>query len=774
MLYQDQILDEYERPVPGAKVHVFTPAGETVSLTDEHGLALENPVVSDDFGVFYFVTADGAYELEVHYVGKIEYKQEINVGPLPTGPPGPPGDVSKANTRAQMAAIGNPQSGTTVFLTEAGREGMFVWSTANLSAKVTADTAQGLFVAPTSAPTGAGGAWVRKFDGPVCFDWFGAVKGENGGLNGPANNAAWAALGRTLTTLATNATTTAQGVFDIRFGLGPYEFTAPLDCNFGTVHLMGCGSGGDFSAATKLKFYNCSGLITQNSDTSGQAGVGGTHISAIWSVVENIAFSGNHGDTLVEAEYHGVVARSSVHLRNVSVRHFAGNGFHLAASGSLGGTVDNSTLIGCRALYNRNGFFADGGDGNVISFINCMANSNRQWGFWDSSLLGNHYESCETNSNGGVDGDSAPCAVWDGTNSYFVIAGQEAWASANPPSGTTADNQGWAWWKAGRANAALVAWTARTYRSGGSYCADSIVAPCTYVGCYAETGQPYAQLSHPSMVFGGQFCALIWKGSSATVLEPRSTASAPILGVSNQIQVDCPYVTDEDFSIVVGSHNSSKIALSFSGSNSSPDNWRLKGGNDVLFDYDDTSIGFRLTGPNTAQQFGTGVNFPFGMYIPALFLGGVTADPTLARRVALDNAAPATGTHAKGEFIFNRAAAAGAPNFWQNYALGTPGTWQALYCLNQLQAAGSGLTVSATDKILGRQAAGGGAVEEITCTAAGRALLDDADATAQRASVRRRTGGNRWPCLGGQQAGLFHRLGHGGAGGPIGGWPSAH
>ena len=43
--------------------------------------------------------------------------------------------------------------------------------------------------------------------------------------------------------------------------------------------------------------------------------------------------------------------------------------------------------------------------------------------------------------------------------------------------------------------------------------------------------------------------------------------------------------------------------------------------------------------------------------------------------------------------------------------------------------------VSATDKLLGRSTAGAGSVEEITCTAAGRALLDDADAAAQRSTL---------------------------------------
>lgn len=43
--------------------------------------------------------------------------------------------------------------------------------------------------------------------------------------------------------------------------------------------------------------------------------------------------------------------------------------------------------------------------------------------------------------------------------------------------------------------------------------------------------------------------------------------------------------------------------------------------------------------------------------------------------------------------------------------------------------------VSATDKLLGRSTIGAGDVEEIACTAAGRAILDDADASAQRTTL---------------------------------------
>jgi len=43
--------------------------------------------------------------------------------------------------------------------------------------------------------------------------------------------------------------------------------------------------------------------------------------------------------------------------------------------------------------------------------------------------------------------------------------------------------------------------------------------------------------------------------------------------------------------------------------------------------------------------------------------------------------------------------------------------------------------VSETDKILGRMSAGAGVIEEITCTAAGRDLLDDDDAATQRTTL---------------------------------------
>jgi hypothetical protein len=82
----------------------------------------------------------------------------------------------QATSRALLAAIVTPANLTSAYLSEAGREGLFVFSTANLTALVTSDPDQGVAVPPAAAPTGAAGAWVRKFDGALKPEWFGAVR----------------------------------------------------------------------------------------------------------------------------------------------------------------------------------------------------------------------------------------------------------------------------------------------------------------------------------------------------------------------------------------------------------------------------------------------------------------------------------------------------------------------------------------------------------------------------------------------------------------------
>jgi hypothetical protein len=93
------------------------------------------------------------------------------------------------NSRGALAALSPVINNQVAFLTEAGREGMFVFSTANLSASVTADAQQGIYVAPASAPTGASGAWGRRIVGDYHATWWGVVA-DNSTNNATAAQAA--------------------------------------------------------------------------------------------------------------------------------------------------------------------------------------------------------------------------------------------------------------------------------------------------------------------------------------------------------------------------------------------------------------------------------------------------------------------------------------------------------------------------------------------------------------------------------------------------------
>lgn len=61
---------------------------------------------------------------------------------------------------------------TVAILTEAGREGTFIWRSGDYSTQITADTAEGIYLKADAVAT-TSGAWVRAYDGGVDLRWFG-------------------------------------------------------------------------------------------------------------------------------------------------------------------------------------------------------------------------------------------------------------------------------------------------------------------------------------------------------------------------------------------------------------------------------------------------------------------------------------------------------------------------------------------------------------------------------------------------------------------------
>jgi hypothetical protein len=178
--YSDQFADNNSGvalPIVGASVYVYNQAdGSLATLgSDAAGTALANPVTTDESGNFSFYAAAGYYDLKFVYGGRAVFQEDgVLVGPAPalvvTSATG-----QTVTTRTLLAGIASPVNGQSADLSEAGREGRFTFSTANLSTSITNDPGQGLFVAPASAPTGASGAWVRSYSGALNVKWFGAI-----------------------------------------------------------------------------------------------------------------------------------------------------------------------------------------------------------------------------------------------------------------------------------------------------------------------------------------------------------------------------------------------------------------------------------------------------------------------------------------------------------------------------------------------------------------------------------------------------------------------
>jgi len=105
-----------------------------------------------------------------------------------------------------------------------------------------------------------------------------------------------------------------------------------------------------------------------------------------------------------------------------------------------------------------------------------------------------------------------------------------------------------------------------------------------------------------------------------------------------------------------------------------------------------------------------------------------SSDSTLtAERVVGDSTSVVANWATSGQVSFERAALSGDVTASANSNTTTISNDAVTYAKIQ--------NVSATDKVLGRSSAGSGDIEEIACTAAGRALLDDADASAQRTTL---------------------------------------
>jgi hypothetical protein len=232
------------------------------------------------------------------------------------------------------AALASARGQGAALLCEAGREGMFAWDSANHAANVTADPGQAVYIAPASDPSGASGAWVRKYSGPLSIRWFGAV-GDGATDDSPA-------FVRAITYLRATRTQPSSG-----YGSGSPEIFVPggtyhlgsttLDITH-TLRIRGesTAAGG---GATVLKWNSgTTGIRVQSFNTTGATAViapaPSDNTSGQGSIIEGLLLQGNYAGT--ESEAHGIHLRGDATVRDCGIYGFAGDGIHVNATAGSG------------------------------------------------------------------------------------------------------------------------------------------------------------------------------------------------------------------------------------------------------------------------------------------------------------------------------------------------------------------------------------------------------------------------------------------------------
>ena len=562
------------------------------------------------------------------------------------------GAMTSAASRAELA--GKDVATGRAFLAEGGRTGTFVFDPSNLSAMVSADPNQGMFVAPASDPSGASGAWVRKFSGPVNVKWFGAT--GDGATN---DGAAFAAALALLKAIALNqAYGWYQGSPKLLIPAGHYFLgTTTLDVTH-TLAIEGEGSGQAGGTATKLRWAaGVTGIRIQRYNTSGAAATVQPGFNAgDGTIIRGLNLVGGHAG--IEGEYHGIQLRARAVIEDCRIEDFQGDGIHAnAATGSPPeGNANNSVVNRVSVWRCRKGLFFDGADTNACLVTMLDASGNRTWGIDDSSFLGNTYLACHAAGNG-WDGalGSIPTACTHNGNRYYVKAGQAAWCSTNAPTGTATDNQGWGYIGAGGIYNGVVVWASgTTFREGGAYKTDNQNARNLLVGCYSEGDQNPSQLTCPTIEVGG-FHAAGLKGTgvyfgnsfgrlTATKLGSVDDATGNMVGIEPGV-LEYAHPTNGQFTL---EWMNADLAWTIFRS-AIPSSWA-----------------FRLTGENTTASIGKRrMDFPNGFGLND-------------KKILSGTSAPASGTYVQGDMMFNSAPAAAGPMGWMCVAGGSPGTWKAM------------------------------------------------------------------------------------------------
>lgn len=392
------------------------------------------------------------------------------------------------------------------------------------------------------------------------------------------------------------------------------------------------------------------------------------------SSISNIRITTSDGSPhLRSKDSHGLAVQAACLLSCVGVSWFGGNGFHLEAhsdrAGPAGGRMPHGNINvahvwNCNAIRCETGFFVRGYDGNALTIMSCDATSNRRYGFWDSSFLGNTFFACHGQGNGNSTNEDKWCICTHNGRLWSLSPWvDEATALATEP-GTDEDV-----WTDHGSGSWPPAWTGAPsgqFRSGGNYVTSRIVNGVmdeftshgtSFVGCYSEDGTGAVWLSRSAMWIGGASSKIKgaqMRGGNYTLETGAIRTSGEMLGT----ELSSTFGAGDGGTGEVLKWREEDAGVAVSGT------WRLrKSGKSWAFTHDNTRIAY-LTHDDAVV--------PVTFCTPKLGFGDGGGD---TRTHQYDTAAPTTGTWRQGDIVWNAAPQASGVAGWMCVNSGMPGTW---------------------------------------------------------------------------------------------------
>ena len=309
----------------GARIYFYehdTLTPVAVYTTDELNVAHTNPVIANGAGRIPDIYFDNSIDYRVIVKDRLGNTLS-NVDPYTVEAALFPSLLTLASgaavsTRGALAAIAAAGAGHQASLTESGREGTFVWSASDLSSLVAADIAQGIYVGPASDATGASGAWVRRFFGPVEAAWFGISTAASGAANATARDAMFAVLRLRSPSVGYQQ----QALERVVFPGGDLPFATTFEVTEGTHDVRGAVRAQGDSGTTFVTPAGVTALRVQTATTEGASGTRAAGKTGHYSRFEDIVFQGDWAPGEAEAEAHAIDLRGRAEFHNCWFNNF--------------------------------------------------------------------------------------------------------------------------------------------------------------------------------------------------------------------------------------------------------------------------------------------------------------------------------------------------------------------------------------------------------------------------------------------------------------------